>query len=72
MSETSLCVLVCNKTFLELYINGSENILQKYSPDIREICITVNSFYMRAYQVLEKLSNFLDILEEGNDKYGTK
>lgn len=73
MSETSsLCVLIYNKTFLELYLNGSQNILQKYSPDIGEICININSFYMRGCQVWEKLSSFLNILEEGNNKYGTE
>lgn len=73
MSETSsLCVLVHNKTLLELYINGSLNILQKYLPDIREICMTDDSFYTRGYQVGEKINNFLDVLEEGNDKYGIK
>lgn len=58
MSETSLCVLVYNKTFLELYVNGSQNILQKYSPDIKEICKNIKSFYTKGCQVWEKLSSY--------------
>lgn len=39
-------------------------IYQRYSPDIREICITAVFFYRRGYHV--------DIMEEGDDKKGTK
>lgn len=60
------------KHFLEIYINGSQNTLQKYSSDIRETCMTAISFYRRGYQVWEKLSSFLDIIEEGDHKNETK